>query len=223
VTNARTPGPAEPEKPRPGSRAEPAGKEIGREAPAAGGEKGAEPREEPRAVELRAEELEELRARAQERDSFLDLLQRTRAEFANYQRRIERDRQLWSQEEVARLIARLIPFVDDVERALDAVREGKDFAAVEHGLELMDRSFRALLIDLGVQPIEAVGAPFDPRLHEAIEQRRSADHPDGTVIAEMRRGYTLGGRVLRPAQVVVSKQTAAVEAEGDESTADRDS
>ncbi|MBI3846762.1 MAG: nucleotide exchange factor GrpE [Planctomycetes bacterium] len=156
---------------------------------------------------MSAKEVEELRAKAKERDQFLDQLQRSKAELANYQKRVERDRETWSQEAVARFVARLIPFLDDVERALAAVREGKDFGSVERGLEMMEKSFHSLLTDQGVKPIAAVGLPFDPRQHEAVAQRVDQTEPDGTVLVEIQKGYTMGGRVLRPAQVIVSRET----------------
>ncbi len=157
-------------------------------------------------VELPAGEVEMLRARAKERDSLLEQLQRSRAEFQNYQRRVERDRASWSQDAVARFVASLIPALDDVDRALQAARKAKDFSALERGLAMMEKSFRAHLVEQGLKPIDALGAPFDPRLHEAVQQETREDLPEGTIIAELRKGYTLGERVIRPAQVIVSKR-----------------
>jgi molecular chaperone GrpE len=172
------------------------------------------PADEPR---VSAKEIDELRAKAKERDAFLDQLQRTKADLANFQKRVERDRETWTQEAVARFVARLIPFLDDVERGLGAVREGKNFESVERGLAMMEKSFHTLLSEQGVKPIPTVGAAFDPRLHEALAQREDAGKPEGTILEEMQKGYTMGGRVLRPAQVIVSRRADETEGAAAES------
>jgi molecular chaperone GrpE len=139
-----------------------------------------------------------------ERDEYRDLLLRKTAEFDNYRKRIERERREQAAAEVIELIEALLPVVDDFERALgvDAVENEEAYRA---GVELIHRQLRDLLARRGVTAIEAVGADFDPRIHQAVVTEASPGRRDGEVIAELRRGYKLGDRLLRPAMVKVAK------------------
>jgi molecular chaperone GrpE len=145
--------------------------------------------------------LEELR---RERNSLQDRLLRTAAEFDNYRKRIDRERRERAESAEADVLADLLPIVDDLERALQ-VPAGGDADAYRRGVELIHRQMTELLRRRGVNPIEALGKPFDPRVHQAVMHEESADHAEGEVMAELRRGYTIGDRLLRAAMVKVAK------------------
>jgi molecular chaperone GrpE len=139
-----------------------------------------------------------------ERDTLQDRLLRTAAEFDNYRKRIERERREWTEYAGADILTDMLPIVDDLERALQAPTTG-DVEAYRRGVELIHKQMTDLLRKRGVKTIDAVGTQFDPRVHEAVMQEVSADHKEGEVMAELRRGYTLGDRLLRPAVVKVAK------------------
>jgi molecular chaperone GrpE len=146
-------------------------------------------------------ELETLR---QEKSTLQDRLLRTAAEFDNYRKRIERDRRDHADSVTADALTDLLPIIDDLERALQAPAAA-DVDPFRKGVELIHRQMLELLRRRGVKPIEAVGADFDPRFHESVMSEASSEHREGEVLAELRRGYTLGERLLRPAMVKVAK------------------
>jgi len=156
-------------------------------------------------MEVLAQEVEELRARAAERDDFLDRLQRTKAEFINYQKRQERDRERSNDEARRTLALRILPALDDLDLALAAAQGGPDAAALLRGVELIRDKLLTALREAGFVPFEALGKPYDPAFHEAVVQVEKPGVPDRTVVEELRRGYLQGDRVLRAARVVVSK------------------
>jgi molecular chaperone GrpE len=139
-----------------------------------------------------------------DKDALQDRLLRTAAEFDNYRKRVERERRELSEYAGADILTDLLPIVDDLERALQAPAGG-DAETYRRGVELIHRQMLTLLQKRGVKPIEAVGTQFDPNFHEAVMQEVSADHREGEVMAELRRGYTLGDRLLRPSVVKVAK------------------
>jgi molecular chaperone GrpE len=152
---------------------------------------------------------EDLRARLEESErlarEYLDGWQRSRAEFANYKSRVKRDEMEAHSQATASVLARTLPVLDDLERALrDRPREG-EAAVWADGLELIYRKWLALLEAAGVEPIPAEGLHFDPTLHEALSHEESPDHGEGEVIQVITQGYRLGDRVLRPALVRVAK------------------
>jgi len=133
--------------------------------------------------------------------------QRTAADFANYRRRTEQDREqsLGLANEV--LLAKLLTIVDDFDRAIaNMPAELRDLGWIE-GIAAIDRKFDLLLASEGLTPIDAVGKPFDPREHEAVVQEDRSDVADGTVVAELQRGYRIRDRVLRPAMVAVARNS----------------
>jgi molecular chaperone GrpE len=141
----------------------------------------------------------------QQADEYLGLLQRERAEFANYKRRTaeERERELGLAGED--LIRKVIALADDFDRAIDA--RPKDIAASSwiDGIAAIDRKLRALLESEGVNQIDASpGRPFDPREHDAIVNVPGSGRRDGEIVEEVRRGYRLRDRVIRPALVAVA-------------------
>ncbi len=146
-------------------------------------------------------QLADAQAQAQE---YLDGWQRARADFANYKRRVERDRAQMQQDAVARVAARYLPIVDDIERALQNRPAEGEGAAWAEGIELVYRKLLAALEADGVKPMEAEGQMFDPNLHEAVMQEESESHESGQIIEVLQKGYWIGERVLRPALVKVA-------------------
>jgi molecular chaperone GrpE len=145
-------------------------------------------------------QLERAEARAAE---YLDSLQRERASFQNYRKRVERDRIEQTRAISGELVLRLLPVLDDFYRAMDAVPEqGRD--QWFEGVTLILRKLERFLADEGVTEIQALGQPFDPAYHEAVGVDDGAEAESGTVIAVLQRGFLLGDRVLRPALVRVA-------------------
>lgn len=147
------------------------------------------------------EELEEERARAAE---YLEQAQRARAELINYRRRVEQEMEQIRQQANARLITRLLPVLDDFHRAIEHVPDEDSEHPWLQGMLLIERKFWSVLESEGVEPIDAVGKPFDPSLHEAVTVEEGAGNAD-TVVEEFQRGYTQHGRVIRPSMVKVGQ------------------
>lgn len=143
-----------------------------------------------------------------QRDDYLDQLHRSRAEFANYQKRARAQADADRQYAVAALAGDLLGVLDNFERAAEAARAAESPALVA-GLDIVRRQLGEALAKHGVEPIEALGQPFDPNLHEALTQVPDADRPEGTVVGELARGYRLRDRVLRPARVAVAARPPA--------------
>jgi molecular chaperone GrpE len=139
-----------------------------------------------------------------ERDDYYDRLLRKTAEFENYRRRIERERREQADQSVADLILELLLIVDDFERAL-TVEPGEGAEGYRKGVELIAAKLQDLLQKRGVRPIETVDHDFDPNLHQAVTYEESPGYRDGQIIAELRRGYMMNDRLLRPAMVKVAK------------------
>ena len=139
-----------------------------------------------------------------ERDEFYDRLLRKTAEFDNFRKRVERDRKEMIEWAAADVLGELIAIVDDFDRALaaDAPPEAQ---AYKSGLELIQRQLAELLKKRGVTPIEALGADFDPHLHQAVAYEEVDGAREGEVVGVMAKGYKLGDRLLRPAIVKVAK------------------
>src|SRR5437867_2992063 len=120
------------------------------------------------------------------------------AEFGNYRKRVERERREQGEQTVNDLLLDVLSVVDDFDRAL-TVDAGEGGAAYRKGVELIHAKLYDLLRKYGVRPMEAVGADFDPNLHQAVVHEESSEHRDGEVIGELRKGYMIGDRLLRPA------------------------
>jgi molecular chaperone GrpE len=152
----------------------------------------------------RIEQLERELAEAQRSDAeHRDKWHRSAADFANYKRRTDEERTTLAQFSNALLIGKLLGVLDDFDRALENVPADAHDPWVE-GVRLTERKLRNVLESEGVTPIEAVGQPFDPNLHEAVVHEETADHPDNQVIGELQRGYRLRDRVIRPSLVRVA-------------------
>jgi molecular chaperone GrpE len=150
-----------------------------------------------------ATEPADAEALQRERDELRDRLLRTAAEFDNYRKRIERERRELAEFAAADLIRDILPIVDDFDRALAAPGWSTDAPARE-GVELIHRRLLDALRKRGVEPLEVVGQDFNPEWHESVGSEPGAGRRDGEVVAEVRRGYKLGGRLLRAALVRVA-------------------
>lgn len=148
---------------------------------------------------------EQLEAAQAEVADYKDRWLRSQAEFANARKRMDRERMLSYQNATADLAAKILPILDDFERAIDNVPEPIGEDDWFEGIELVYRKMLGILEGFGVEPIEAVGEPFDPNLHEAINQEPSDEYESGVVIRELQKGYQLGDRVIRPSLVSVAQ------------------
>ena len=146
---------------------------------------------------LLAEELEEMR---RERDEYLDALRRLKAEFENSRKRQERERVRILETASERLVAELLPVLDNLDRALEA--EGD----IHEGVQAIRDQLVAALGKEGLLPVASDGQSFDPNVHEAVMSQPSVEHEEGTILETFQRGYLLNGKPIRPAKVVVAKQ-----------------
>jgi molecular chaperone GrpE len=149
------------------------------------------------APEADVDEAVDVESIARERDEYLDALQRLKAEFDNYRKRVARDQQELAARAHERLVRELVPVLDDLERAL--AHEGN----LEDGIRLIHRQLDEALTKEGLVEVETTGM-FDPHTQEALLAQPS-DEAEGTVIEVLQKGYLLGDRVLRPARVVISQ------------------
>ncbi|MEP7119198.1 MAG: nucleotide exchange factor GrpE [Acidobacteriota bacterium] len=145
-----------------------------------------------------------LEAMQRERDELRDRLLRTAAEFENFRKRTERERREFADWATADLLGDVLTVLDDFERAL-AVQSPPEASAYRDGIELIHRQMLDLLKKRGVSAIAASGQDFDPALHQAVAHEEAPGARDGEILDELRRGYRLGDRLLRPAMVRVAK------------------
>jgi molecular chaperone GrpE len=157
-------------------------------------------------------QIDELEQVTRERDEYLDALQRLKAEFENYRKRVAREHGDVVARAAERLVKQLLPVLDDLERALEAAASHEE-AKLEEGVRLVQRSLADALAKEGLVEVETDGL-FDPHTQEALLSQPS-EAEEGTVIQVLQKGYRLADRVLRPARVVVSAGSPAPEADGD--------
>jgi molecular chaperone GrpE len=164
----------------------------------------------PQALSGQVDDLRrQLEAAQQEAAESKQSWQRTAADFANYKRRTEQDREATLGLANEALLSKLLTIVDDFDRAIaNMPAELQQLGWVE-GIAAIDRKLDLLLASEGLSPIEAVGKPFDPHQHDAVVQEERSDVADGTVVAELQRGYRIRDRVLRPAMVAVARNSSA--------------
>ncbi|MGC8640144.1 MAG: nucleotide exchange factor GrpE [Isosphaeraceae bacterium] len=146
---------------------------------------------------------EEAALMRKERDDLKDQLLRSRAEFANYQKRAKQQAEAEKIYAIGDLARDLLEAIDNLERATEALRASTS-ESISSGLEMVQKQLLATLAKYGVEPIKALEQPFDPNFHDALLQQPSAEHPEGTVVAELGKGYKIHDRVLRPSKVAVS-------------------
>ena len=153
----------------------------------------------------RGELLGDLILAEEKRDEYLDDLRRSHADFENYRRRVMRDGAIQREAGKADVISSLLEVLDDLDRTRDAAEKSPE-ADLTKGVELVANKLRSTLEGVGVQRVDEVGVPFDPNIHEAVQQRDADGELDQPVVAEvLRAGYRLGDRVLRPTMVVVEQ------------------
>ena len=143
---------------------------------------------------------EELAAEKQKAAEYLANWQRAQADFINYKRRTEEERAEFNSFANANLVLGILPVLDDLERALEAIPARVSKSEWAEGMRLVERKFRTILQGMGVIPMISVGETFDPNIHEALRQ---SGGPEGIITEEFQKGYMMGARVLRPAKVVV--------------------
>ncbi len=153
------------------------------------------------------EQQEEFKSVDKEADQYLNYLKRLKAEFDNYKKRNlkeqERKATLFSEN----LIRQFLPIVDDLERALGVAKGKEDITNFVQGVEIIFDQLKNVLGKQGLEQIRAKGEPFDPYLHEAIMKVELDEYPDNIIVEEIRKGYKLRDRVLRPTMVKVNKRT----------------
>lgn len=152
-------------------------------------------------VETPVETLDSVKS---QRDDYLNLLQRTRAEFENYQKRNQREREQERQYAHKPLAFDLLPALDNLDRALAAARQAEDKSSLVEGVAITQAQLLDVLKRHGITPIAAEGQPFDPNLHHAVMKRPAEDLEPNTVAQVLEKGYTIHERVLRPATVIVA-------------------
>jgi len=161
---------------------------------------------------LTAEQLEELKQRAAKADEHWERLLRTTADFDNYKKRAAREKQDAIRFANEGLLEKLIPVLDSFDMALAAAQNNNQTdvpQSLKTGINMVYQQLKSALTDAGLEEVDATGKAFDPNLHEAVSQQENAELPEGQVVQQMRRGYKLRERLLRPATVVVSKRPAA--------------
>jgi molecular chaperone GrpE len=150
-----------------------------------------------------------LAAKAEEVDRLQERLLRLQAEFENYKKRMAREKADYLKFATESLLLEFLPILDNLERAIASARaDATNREAVVDGIDMIARLFRSALEKAGVKPMDAVGHPFDPALHQAVAQVECADERDNVVLEEIQKGYLLEGRVLRAAMVKVSRAAA---------------
>ena len=147
-------------------------------------------------IRLKDEEL------ANQKDTFL----REKAELENFKKRLTKEKEDFVQFANERLLKELIQIEDNLERALEV--PNATFESLKEGVGMIQKQFTAFLKNQKAEPIDALGKPFDPNLHEVLNQQESEEHEENTVIQEYSKGYTLNGRILRSAKVVIAKKPA---------------
>ncbi len=156
-------------------------------------------------------ELEaKLAAAEKEKKDNYDRFLRSAADLENMRKRQKRELEDAKFETKNKVLKEMLPVVDNLERAIEHAGAGGEKNPILEGVQLVLRQFTAAFERLEVTPVDAMGQPFDPNLHEAISQQES-DQPPGTVVQVLQRGYRAGERLLRPALVVVAKAKAAAE------------
>lgn len=156
-------------------------------------------------LEFRGDVLEaELEAARRESAAHLETAQRLKAEFENYRKRVARDQEDAERRAGQRIVSEILPAIDNLERALAHAEESGEGPELASGVRMVLQQLTDVLAKEGVEPIDPVGAAFDPHVHQAVGQAHRTDVPEGTVVEVYLKGYRMHGRVLRPAMVVVS-------------------
>jgi molecular chaperone GrpE len=148
-------------------------------------------------------EAELVKAKAKAED-YYGQLQRLQADFDNYRKRTQKEKTELIKYASERLVAELLPVLDNFDRAVSAAKVNPDFTSFSQGVEMILRQMQTALSKEGLRAMDAVGQPFDPNLHEAVLRVDSEEHPENTVVEELQKGYYLKEKVLRPCMVKIS-------------------
>jgi len=158
------------------------------------------------------EQFEELKQRAAKADEHWERVLRATADFDNFRKRAARERQESIRFANEALLEKLIPVLDNFDMALAAAAQsaqGEATQSLQTGINMIYQQFKQALIDSGLEEIDATGKHFDPNLHEAVSQRDEADVPEGQVVQQLRKGYRLRERLIRPATVIIARKPSA--------------
>jgi len=160
---------------------------------------------------LTPQQIEELKQKAAKADEHWDRLLRTTADLENFKKRAARERQEAIKFANASLLEKLIPALDNLDMALAAANnaESHSLESLKTGLAMIYNQLKSALAETGLEEIDATNQPFDPNLHEAVSHQDSAELPEGQVLQQLRKGYKLRERLIRPASVVVARKPAA--------------
>ena len=159
---------------------------------------------------LTAAEIEELKTRAAKAGEHWEQLIRTTADFENFKKRAARERQEATRYAHESLLQKLIPMLDNFDMAMAAAQNapGGSAQSLQTGINMIFQQLKSTLAEAGLEEIDATNKPFDPNWHEAISQQETAAVPEGQVLQQLRKGYKLRDRLLRPAGVVVARKPA---------------
>ena len=186
--------------------------------------KPAEPKAAPAAAEplplpvppapLTEPEIADLKEKAEKAQQWYDQLLRTTADFENYKKRAQRERQEAAKFANEALLQKLVPVLDNFDMAIAAASNGTTSTAqaLQSGIAMIHQQLKSVLGEAGLEEIDATQKVFDPSFHEAVAQQETAEVPEGHVLRQMRKGYKLRERLLRPATVVVAKSAEPKEA-----------
>jgi len=155
-------------------------------------------------VTLPVEEFERLLKQAGERDEYLEMAKRAKADFANYRKRAEREAAQACDEATAEFAKSLLPVIDNLDRAIASAEKEHDFQALLEGIRLVTKEMLKTLASFGIEAIEARGTTFDPSRHEAVFGEATEEAAPHTVLDELHRGYLFKGKLLRPSAVTVA-------------------
>lgn len=157
-------------------------------------------------ITVPASEYEAMKAKAAERDAYYDKYLRSQAEFENARKRLEKDKADFLKYANESLLLEFLPILDNLETAEKHIKEAKDFKAVQEGVDMIQSQIQKFLKDIGIEKVKTAGEKFDPHVHDPIETVDSDEKNDGMVMEELKPGYRLNGRLLRPASVKVGKK-----------------
>ena len=177
-----------------------------------GGDAAVEPLVQIESATINPEQLEELKSRAAKADENWERLVRTSADFDNFKKRAAREKQEGIRYANEGLLEKLVPVLDNFDAALAAVQTGSTDSttaqSLQTGVAMIFQQLKKVLTDAGLEEVNATSQKFDPNLHEAVSQQESKEVPEGQVLQQLRKGYKLRDRLLRPATVVVAKKPA---------------
>ena len=174
-------------------------------------EENIEPTGETAAPDYTPEQIEELKTQAASAKENWERLLRTTADFENFKKRAARERTEASQNATLNLIQKLLPILDgfDMAQAAATNARGDKLASLQTGVAMIQSQLKNFVTEAGVEEVDALGKPFDPAVHEAVSQQESADVPEGQVLQQLRKGYKVRERLLRPATVIVARKPEA--------------